>query len=52
MTEEDSGSLSVAIDRCSECGGVVESEIVGNFEDWRCQDCGIIVGGGRLVDDD
>ena len=38
--------------RCHKCSGDVESEIEGNFEDWRCQDCGIIVGGGRLVESD
>lgn len=40
----------VTAERCHECGGNVESEVNGNFEDWRCQDCGIIVGGGRLVE--
>lgn len=38
--------------QCSNCGSEnVESEISGDFEDWRCQDCGVIVGGGRLVSD-
>lgn len=35
---------------CPECGGTVKPEIEGNFEDWRCQNCEIIVAGGRLVD--
>jgi DNA-directed RNA polymerase subunit RPC12/RpoP len=34
---------------CSDCGGDVEPEVEGNFRDWRCQECGRIVGGGELV---
>jgi transposase len=37
---------------CFECGGKVEPEVVGNFRDWVCQDCGIIVAGGELVAND
>lgn len=38
--------------QCPNCGSTnVESEIENNFEDWRCQDCGVVVGGGRLAED-
>jgi len=35
---------------CFECGGDVEPEVEGKFRDWRCLDCGVIVGGGELVE--
>jgi tRNA(Ile2) C34 agmatinyltransferase TiaS len=51
MTNETS-EYTGHIQNCKECGGNVKSEVNGNFEDWRCQDCGIIVAGGRLVNTD
>ena len=47
-SEQNSNS---AKQRCYDCGGEVEAEVVGDFKDWVCQDCGIIVGGGLLVEE-
>lgn len=38
-------------DNCYDCGGDVEVETVGNFRDWVCQDCGIIIDSEKVVED-
>jgi len=38
-------------DNCYDCGGDVEVEVVGNFKDWVCQDCGIIIDSGEVVEE-
>lgn len=36
---------------CYQCGGEVEAEAVGDFKDWVCQDCGIILGTDMLMEE-
>jgi len=38
-------------DECYECGGVIEPEVVGDFKDWVCQDCGIIIDSDEVVEE-
>lgn len=38
-------------EECYECGGEIEPEVVGDFKDWVCQECGLIIGGGLLVEE-
>ena len=35
---------------CPDCGGDVEPEVIGNFRDWICQSCGLVVGGGEVIE--
>lgn len=37
---------------CPDCGGSVDAQVEGAFRDWVCGDCGRVVGGGQLVDED
>lgn len=39
------------IKECPDCSGRVEVETVGDFKDRVCQVCGLIVGGGLLVEE-
>ena len=36
---------------CYDCGGEVEPETVGDFRDWVCQECGIIIGSDEVVEE-
>lgn len=36
-------------EKCYQCGGEVEVEIVGEFRDLVCQQCGIIVDSEKTV---
>jgi tRNA(Ile2) C34 agmatinyltransferase TiaS len=37
-------------ERCYECGGEIESENVGDYIDWVCQDCGIVIDSKKVVE--
>lgn len=39
------------IDECEDCGGDVNTEIVGRFRDYVCQDCGLVVDSEELVEE-
>lgn len=38
-------------EKCYQCGGEVDVEIVGKYRDLVCQQCGIIVDSERVVED-
>jgi len=38
-------------DPCYRCGGEVQIEVVGDFRDWVCQNCGIVVDSDEVVED-
>ncbi len=35
---------------CPDCGGEIEAEIVGNYKDRVCQNCGFILGSEDVVE--
>lgn len=36
---------------CSNCGGEFEVEIIGDFRDWICKECGVVNGGELIAED-
>jgi len=38
-------------DDCYHCGGDVEVEVVGDFKDSVCQDCGIMIDSDEVVEE-
>lgn len=38
-------------EKCYQCGGEVDVEIVGRYRDLVCQQCGIIVDSEKIVED-
>jgi tRNA(Ile2) C34 agmatinyltransferase TiaS len=38
-------------DNCYQCGGEVEVEVVGQYRDWVCQQCGIVVNSEKIIED-
>lgn len=36
---------------CYDCGGEVETEVVGNYKDWVCQVCGVIIDTDMVVEE-
>lgn len=39
-------------EKCYRCGGEVEVETVGEYQDLVCQDCGIVMGSEEMVVED
>ena len=38
-------------EECYDCGGRVEPEVVGQYKDLVCQDCGLIVDSNEIVEE-
>ena len=38
-------------EECYDCGGDVEVEVVGQYKDLVCQDCGLIVDSNEIVEE-
>ena len=38
-------------EECYECGGDIEAEVVSDFKDRVCQDCGIIIDPDEVVEE-